>query len=61
MIGPSAVEGKGTSARATKKGNAQLNNMTDITIPSISYIATIVCDSFAMKIKLTIASRFILG
>ncbi|KAF8530729.1 hypothetical protein JB92DRAFT_2694636 [Gautieria morchelliformis] len=42
MIGPSAINGRGTSARATKKGNAQLNNMTDISIPSISYIATLV-------------------
>ncbi|KAF8519855.1 hypothetical protein JB92DRAFT_3141628 [Gautieria morchelliformis] len=42
MIGPSAIDGRGTSAHATKKGNAQLNNMTDISIPSISYITTLV-------------------
>ncbi|KAF8511448.1 hypothetical protein JB92DRAFT_3144074 [Gautieria morchelliformis] len=42
MIGPSAIDGRGTSARATKKGNAQVNNMTDISIPSISYITTLV-------------------
>ncbi|KAF8525635.1 hypothetical protein JB92DRAFT_3108706 [Gautieria morchelliformis] len=42
MIGPSAIDGRGTSTRATKKGNAQLNNMTDISIPSISYITTLV-------------------
>ncbi|KAF8510542.1 hypothetical protein JB92DRAFT_2831532 [Gautieria morchelliformis] len=36
MIGPSAIEGRGPSARATKKGNAQLNNMNDISIASLS-------------------------
>ncbi|KIJ30656.1 hypothetical protein M422DRAFT_267805 [Sphaerobolus stellatus SS14] len=42
FTGPSSVNGKGPSARATKKGNAQLNSMTKITIPSIAYVATLV-------------------
>ncbi|GJJ14859.1 hypothetical protein Clacol_009127 [Clathrus columnatus] len=39
---PSNVNGRGPSARATKKGNAQLNNMRKVTVPSIAYIATLV-------------------
>ncbi|KAF8514392.1 hypothetical protein JB92DRAFT_2830012 [Gautieria morchelliformis] len=42
IIGPSAIEGRGPSAHATKKGNVQLNNMNDISIASLSYIATLV-------------------
>ncbi|KAF8483230.1 hypothetical protein JB92DRAFT_1633860 [Gautieria morchelliformis] len=42
MISPSAIEGRGLSACTTKKGNAQLNNMNDISIASLSYIATLV-------------------
>ncbi|KIJ50057.1 hypothetical protein M422DRAFT_65783 [Sphaerobolus stellatus SS14] len=40
--GPSSVDGKGPSARATKKGNAERNSMIKITIPAIAYIATLV-------------------
>jgi hypothetical protein len=40
--GPSAINGKGPSARATKKGNAQLNGMHEVTVPSIAYVATLV-------------------
>ncbi|KIJ35483.1 hypothetical protein M422DRAFT_144977, partial [Sphaerobolus stellatus SS14] len=47
--GPSAIDGRGPSAHATKKGNAQLNNMSKVTIPSISYTATLVCIHFALN------------
>ncbi|KAF8481416.1 hypothetical protein JB92DRAFT_1710502 [Gautieria morchelliformis] len=59
MIGPSAIDGRGTSARATKKGNAQLNNMTDISIPSLSYIATLVCVPLVYQIYLMAICRYI--
>jgi len=39
--GPSAVDGRGLSARATKKGNAQLNSMYKVTVASIAYVAAL--------------------
>jgi len=41
--GVSSIDGKGPSSRATKKGNAQLNGMKKVTVPSIAYIAVLVC------------------
>ncbi|GJJ13556.1 hypothetical protein Clacol_007811 [Clathrus columnatus] len=52
--GLSSVEGHGPSGRATKKGNAELNNMHKVTVPSIVYIATLV--QFALDSAPTFAS-----
>ncbi|KAF8513796.1 hypothetical protein JB92DRAFT_2921992 [Gautieria morchelliformis] len=51
MLGPSAIDGRGIGTRIrngrgtgtrSRNGNAYLNYMTDISIPSLSYIATVV-------------------
>jgi hypothetical protein len=60
LLGPSAINGKGKSGHGTKRGNVQLN-VIKVTIPSVSYVATLVSWPFMLLCLVSPCSQVYFG